>query len=290
MGSATRLTSTASDRVKAVRALHTRQGRRKAGRFVVEGPQGVRSALDAGVVIHDLFMADGAGIDVADIAAQASASGVSVISVTDQVLAAMAETETPQGVLAVCDQLASVDLDAMLQTRAPVVILEGLADPGNVGTIIRTADAVRAAGVILLSGTVDPHNGKVVRSTAGSLFHVPLAYDVSLPEVVDAIHRNERPLVVTSGAGDDDLFDAVAARMACRGSCWLIGSEAHGASAEALAAADIVIRIPMWGEAESLNAATAAAVVLYVSRYEGSKRGIESGDRPTADSAGSPEG
>lgn len=257
---------------------------------MVEGPQGVRSALDAGVVIHDLYVADDAGVAFPDLVVDADAAGIRITPVTLGVLAAMAETQAPQGVLAVCDQVPSADLDAMLSARAPVVILEALGDPGNVGTIIRTADAAGAAGVILTAGSVDPHNGKVVRSTAGSLFTLPVAHDVPLAEVVAALQRHGRPLVVTAGAGEQDLFDAAAARMVCRGTCWLIGSEAHGASREALAAADLVVRIPMWGGAESLNAASAAAIVLYVARYEGAQRARSMTEEAAADSAAAVEG
>ena len=267
MASAPRLTSAASDRVKAVRALHSRSGRRKSGRFLVEGPQAVRSALDAGVVIHDLFVDDDAGVVHAGLIGDARAAGVRVTEASPAVLAAMGETEHPQGVLAVCDLLPAADLTAMLAVSAPVVVLESVSDPGNVGTIIRTADAVGAAGVILTRGCADVHNGKVVRSTAGSLFHLPIAYDLDLADACAAVRLAGRPLVVTTGAGDTDLFDAVASRLVCRRSVWLIGSEAHGASPAAVAAADLLVRIPMAGRAESLNAAVATATVLYVTAY-----------------------
>jgi TrmH family RNA methyltransferase len=119
---------------------------------------------------------------------------------------------------------------------------------------------------------------------------VPVAYDATLVDVVDAVRRHDRPLAVASGGGDEDLFEVVAARMACRGSCWLIGSEAHGASPEALEEADIVVRIPMWGGAESLNAAAAAAILLYVPRYEGTVHGRTAPGSMTADAAAMPTG
>ncbi len=244
----------------------------------MEGPQAVRSALDAGVVIHDLFVADDAGAAVSELGQDAQARGVRVTTASASVLAAMGETQHPQGVLAVCDQLAPVDLDLLLQQPAPVVILEGVSDPGNVGTVIRTADAAGAAGVILTAGSADPHNGKVVRATAGSLFHLPVARDVSLDEVLDACRRSGRALAVTTGQGDEDLFEAAAARMVCRKTMWLIGSEAHGASEQALEAADVLVRIPMPGRAESLNAAVAAAVVLYVTAYDVSRRPTNAAD------------
>jgi TrmH family RNA methyltransferase len=277
VSSAARLTSTASDRVKAVRSLHSRSGRRKAARFLVEGPQAVRSALDAGVVIHDLFVADDAGVVHADLLADARASGVRVTEASTPVLTAMGETEHPQGVLAVCGLLPSVPLGDLMARPGPVVVLEELADPGNVGTVIRTADAVGAAGVVLTPGSADVHNGKVVRSTAGSLFHLPIAPGIGLEDLVAAVRAAGRTLAVTTGQGATDLFAAAADGLVHDRTCWLIGSEAHGASPSAIAAADLLVRIPMTGRAESLNAAVAAAAVLYVTAFDQAQRARSAG-------------
>jgi TrmH family RNA methyltransferase len=267
-----RLTSATSDRVKAVRALHSRSGRRKAARFLVEGPQAVRSALDAGVVIHDLFVDDDAGVAHAGLVADARAQGVRVTEASPGVLAAMGETEHPQGVLAVCALLPAVDLDVLMARPGPVVVLEALADPGNVGTVIRTADAAGAAGVVLTPGSADVHNGKVVRATAGSLFHLPVRPDTTLDDVVTAARAAGRPVAVTAGQGAEDLFEAAGSGRVGVRTCWLVGAEAHGATPAALAAADLTVRIPMTGRAESLNAAVASAVVLYVTAYSGRTR------------------
>lgn len=261
------VTSVRSDRVSAVRALHGRQGRRKTGRFVVEGPQAVRSALAAGVVIRDLFMDDDAGAAFPDIAASAQQRGLDVCRATPEVLAAMAETAQPQGVIAVCDQLPIGDLDAVMAGPGPVMVLDSVTDPGNVGTVIRTADAVGAAGVLLTSGSADVHNGKVVRSTAGSLFHLPVLSGLEIDAVAEAAARHGRAVVAATGDAADDLFGAVDRGLVDRSTCWIVGSEAHGVSEAARTAADLSIRIPMTGRAESLNAAVAAAVVLYVTAH-----------------------
>ncbi len=261
------VTSVRSDRVTAVRALHGRQGRRKTGRFVVEGPQAVRSALAAGVVFRDLFMDDDAGAAFPDIAASARQRGLDVCRATPEVLAAMAETAQPQGVIAVCDQLPIGDLDAVMAGPGPVMVLDSVTDPGNVGTVIRTADAVGAAGVLLTSGSADVHNGKVVRSTAGSLFHLPVLSGLEIEAVAEAAARHGRAVVAATGDATDDLFGAVDRGLVDRSTCWIVGSEAHGVSEAARTAADRSIRIPMTGRAESLNAAVAAAVVLYVTAH-----------------------
>ena len=268
MSPSQRVTSVKSDRVTAVRTLHTRQGRRKTGRFVVEGPQSVRSALAAGVVIRDLFMDDDAGVAFPDIVSEAIGAGRSVTWATREVLVAMGETSQPQGVLAICDLLPEGDLAAVMAAPGPVLLLDQLTDPGNVGTIIRTADAVGAAGILLTDGSADVHNGKVVRSTAGSLFHLPVVSHVDIFEVASAARAQGRTVAAATGDADVDLFEAVAAGRVGDRTCWIVGAEAHGVSEQGRAAADLAVRIPMAGRAESLNAAVAAAVVLYVTAYQ----------------------
>ena len=258
-----RVESARSDRVLAVRALHGRPGRRKAGLFLAEGPQAVRSALAAGVVIRDLFMDDDAGSAFPDIVRAAADAGVEVAQASASALAGMAETAHPQGVLAVCELLGPGDLEAVMATPGPVVVLDAVSDPGNVGTIIRTADAVAAAAVVLTPESADIHNGKVVRSTAGSLFHLPVLAGHDLAAVVRAAHAAGRTVAVTTGGSGADLYAAVESEVVGDGTVWILGSEAHGASHTASELADLAVRIPMAGRAESLNVAVAAAVVLY---------------------------
>lgn len=234
---------------------------------MVEGPQAVRSALATGVDIHDLFVGDGAGVACAEVVAQAQAQGVAVTEVAPAALAAMAETEQSQGLIAVCSLLPAGDLAETMAATGPVVILDALADPGNVGTVIRTADAAGAAGVVLGPGCADPYNGKVVRSTAGSLFHLPLLVGLPVDEAAAAARAAGRTVAVATGDGGVDLFAAVADGTVDARTCWIVGSEAHGVSGTARAAADVAVRIPMTGRAESLNAAVAAAVVLFVTSY-----------------------
>lgn len=270
MASAPTLTSPSSDRVKAVRALHDKAGRRRSGRFLVEGPQAVRNALvaDAGVVVREVFVADDAGIVLADLVDAARArDGVRLTTTTGPVLAAMAETEQPQGILAVCDLLVAPALSEIAGRPGPLVVLEAVSDPGNVGTVIRTAAAAGAAGVVLTPGCADVHNGKVVRSTAGSLFHLPVAPGVELSTLVDTVRAAGRRLAVATGDAADDLFGAARAGRLDGRTCWIVGSEAHGVSTAARTAADLAVRIPMAPGPESLNAAVAVAVVLYVTAY-----------------------
>jgi len=262
--STSHLTSTASDRVKAVRALHSRAGRRKARAFLVEGPQAVRAALDSGVVVHEIYVDHDALSSFPDVVDRAEQEQIPLTTAEPHVIAAMGETDHPQGVLAVCSLLDSSRLAEVLAIEAPVVILDRVADPGNVGTIIRTAEAVGAAGVILTPECADIHGGKVVRATTGSLFRVPVVPDVPMADVIAAVRAEGRALAVAMGAGEESLFEAVDSRMVCPRTCYVIGSEAHGVGEEAVAAADVTVRIPMAPGAESLNAAVSAAVILYV--------------------------
>ena len=229
-------------------------------RFVVEGPQAVREALPT---LLELYVEPEAAERHAQLL---SAAPCPVTVVSPAVLAAMAQTVTPQGLLGVAPLL-DVPLTTALQGRPRLVaVLEDVSDPGNAGTVIRTADAAGADAVVLTGGSTDPHGGKCVRATAGSLWHLPLVVGPSPEEVVRALHAAGVQVLATSGSRDgvdlDDLADsgALAAPTA-----WLLGNEAAGLSERALALADGTVRIPIHGRAESLNLATAAALCLYAS-------------------------
>jgi TrmH family RNA methyltransferase len=225
-------TSVRSDRVRAVRRLWKKSGRMKSGRFVVEGMQGVREALAAGVVeqLYSVEPMEGATI------------------VSSEVLSAMSETVTPQGVVAVCRML---EFTAPVEPRL-VVILHDVRDPGNAGTILRTADAAGADAVYFTGDSVDPYNGKCVRATAGSLFHIPFA---SCP--LDEVPLAGLQVLATSGAGDADLREVDLSVP----TAWVFGNEAHGLPDLGFP----TVSIPIFGAAESLNLASAAAVCLYAS-------------------------
>lgn len=254
------LTSVRSERVVAVRRLHDRSGRRKSGRFLVEGPQAVAAAFAAGIEVHEVFVDVDAGGAVMSIADQ---SPTQVTWTTSQVLVAMGETQSSQGILATCANLTAPELSDVMHRPGQVVVLDAVSDPGNVGTIIRTADATGAAAVILTDGCADPHNGKVVRSTAGSLFHVPVLTGASVADVIAAAHGSGRQVLALAGEGAVDVTAISAAELAT--ACWIVGSEAHGVSPGARSGADRVVAIPMAGHAESLNAGVAASVALYAS-------------------------
>jgi TrmH family RNA methyltransferase len=188
----------------------------------------------------------------------------------------MADTVTPQGVVAVCQQFPTSvkdvfpDAGAGLEARGGlpgiVAILEEVRDPGNAGTIIRAADAAGADAVVLTGRSVDPYNPKVVRSTTGSLFHVPVSVGVTLADAVSRA-RGLGYTILAADVSGDDLPEVRADGMLDGPTAWVFGNEARGLTAEDLALVDRAVKVPIYGRAESMNLATAASVCLYESAF-----------------------
>jgi TrmH family RNA methyltransferase len=254
-----------SPRVRAVAKLAKRSARAETGLFLVEGPQ----AVDEALAFHpetlvELFITSVASERYAGLADRAAAAGVTSEAVSEHVLDAMADTVTPQGVIAVCRQF-PVSIETLLQGSPRLLaILEEVRDPGNAGTIIRAADAAGADGVILTGRSVDAYNPKVVRSTTGSIFHLPIAQGIELDRALDAVRSAGVRILAADVKGDDlpDLRDELAQPTA-----WLFGNEARGLSDESLDLADRIVKVPIYGHAESMNLATAASVCLYESAF-----------------------
>lgn len=248
-------------RVAAARKLHRRAERAATGRFLVEGAQAVREAGR----VRELFLTSDAAARHPELLAATVGTAGRVSMITERAAAALSETVTPQGVFAVCDTV-DVGLAAAL-AGAPrlVAVLAGVSDPGNAGTVIRTADAAGADAVILAGDAVDPHNGKCVRATAGSLFHLPIAVHRDVATVIAAARGAGLTVLAAAPSGRIDLDAAADTGVLAAPTAWLFGSEAHGLDAAVLAAADDTVRVPIHGRAESLNLATAAAVCLYAS-------------------------
>ncbi|MGP6172028.1 TrmH family RNA methyltransferase [Microbacterium sp. A196] len=256
-----------SPRVRAVAKLTKRSARTDTGLFLLEGPQAVREALsyrpDA---IVELFATQTAWEKHADLRAATAEQGVRVEFVTDDVLSAMADTVTPQGVVAVSRQIPTALDDIFAASPRLVAICEEVRDPGNLGTIIRAADAAGADAVVLTGRTVDPYNPKVVRSTTGSLFHLPVSIGGDLEDVVERAHAAGL-IILAADVKGDDLLAARAEGVLTQPTAWLFGNEARGLEESSLAFADHVLKLPIFGRAESLNLATAASVCLYESAF-----------------------
>src|SRR5690242_3500363 len=218
-------------RIVAARRLQRRRDRDQARRFLAEGPQAVREALAAGVVL-ELFGTP-AGLDRhAELTAQAP----EVSPVTDDALEALTETVHPQGLVALCEQVDVPIGEALAKRPQLVAVVAEIRDPGNAGTILRTADAAGAGAVIFAGDAVDPYNGKCVRGSAGSLFHVDVVR--AGLSVVGDLRAAGLQVLATTGYGADDLDTLLDDGGLAGPTAWIFGSEAHGLPADVLDAAD----------------------------------------------------
>jgi RNA methyltransferase, TrmH family len=252
-----------SARIVAARKLTRRAGRDAAGLFLAEGRQAVAEALADPACVREVFATDAAAAAHADLLGTAP---VPVRPVTERAAASLSETVTPQGLVAVC---ALRDVPAQSLVQAPprlAVALAELADPGNAGTVLRTADACGAGAVVFGAGSADPYGGKAVRASAGSLFHVDVVRGTPLPDLLARLQAAGVTVLAADGGGEAALDEVAADGRLAGPVVWLFGNEARGVPAELAAAADARVRIPMRGRAESLNLAAAAAICLYTTQ------------------------
>jgi TrmH family RNA methyltransferase len=263
----TELTSLRSPRVVAARRLAKRAFRVRERRFLAEGPQAVREAVAANGagLVQEIFVTAEAGTRHREVIDAAERTGVTVHAVSGEVMVALSQTVTPQGIVAVCSFLDSSLGEVAAAAERLVVVLADVRDPGNAGTVIRTADAAGADAVVLAGESVDPYNGKCVRASAGSLFHLPLAAGVTVGAAVHALRDRGLRVLAADGHGDLDLDRAADSGLLDGPTAWLFGNEAWGLPAPTRSLADEIVRVPIHGRAESLNLATAAAVCLYAS-------------------------
>ncbi len=254
-----------SPRVKAAQRLTKRAFRLRDRRFLAEGPQAVREAIARSGAVLELFVTREAASRHADLVAIAAALGVEAVPVNAEVMSALSQTVTPQGIVAVC-RLPGTQVDDLLTgTPRLLAVLAHARDPGNVGTVIRTADAAGADGVLLTGDSVDPYNGKSVRAAAGSHFHLPVAVGGGVDDDLPALRAAGLRLLAADGHASIDLDEATDSGLLGGPTAWVFGNEAWGLPAETRALVDEVVKVPIHGRAESLNLATAAAVCLYAS-------------------------
>ena len=257
------LLTKSSGRVKAARRLARRASRAELGLFLAEGPQALREALTLENCVREVFALPGAAAQHPEI--HEASAGLPWHLVDEAALASLAETVHPQGLVAVC-RAVDRPLDDLLDARPRLLaVCADVRDPGNAGTVIRCADAAGADGVVLTGSSVDPFNGKTVRATAGSLFHLPLAVGGDPRDVVRRLREAGLTVLAADGAGETDLDEAEERGLLDGPTAWLFGNEAWGLPDDLAALADHRVAIPIHGRAESLNLATAAAVCLYSS-------------------------
>jgi len=248
--------------VSAARLLQGKH-RREEQMFLAEGPQVVREVLATPGMTMRVFITPAAAHTHRELVESAHASSIPMTWCDDDAVKRLASTTTPAGVLAVC-RIPQTTFEQALVGAHLAVALWQANDPGNVGTIIRTADAMGVDAVVLTPESVDPYNDKCVRSTAGSIAHIPVVTGVEFAMLREFAHRAGINVLATSMHGQPlDSPETVA--LLAQPTLWLFGSEAHGLPEHVLADSDAVIAIPMTGRAESLNMAVAAGVCMYAS-------------------------
>jgi len=249
--------------LQRARALQRRHGRKESGQFLVEGRQAVGEALRRPGVVDALYVTWDDALGNADLVDVARAAKVPYFGLSEQNLASITDTVSPQGIVAVANAVDVPLASVMAGPLRLVVICAQVRDPGNAGTVIRCADAFGADAVILSSDSVEVYNPKVVRATVGSLFHLPIVQGADLATAIDACRARGMQVFATDGAAGTDLTD-LSGDLA-KPTAWVMGNESWGLPVEHLALADRTVAVPIYGEAESLNLATAAAVCLYAS-------------------------
>jgi len=254
-------------RVKTIAKLATKNARNDTGVFLLEGPQPVGEALTwRPELLLELFATPTALERYPEIAERAAAADLEIEYVTEPVLEAMSDTVTPQGFIAVCRQFPTSIRDIFANAPKLVAVLEEVRDPGNLGTIIRAADSAGADAVVLSGRAVDLYNPKVVRSTTGSIFHLPVAVGATLSDVLERA-RGAGIQTIAADVKGADLLEIRNTGELAGPTAWIFGNEARGLEDEDLARMDRTVSVPIYGRAESLNLATAASVCLYESAF-----------------------
>jgi len=240
------ITSVKNDKVKAWKKLHKRKDRMKTKTFLIEGFHLLEEALKSSWVIREVIVQR--GVKLPEWSKQ-----LPLAEVSEHVFSRISQTETPQGIAAVAEMKETQSTEGSF-----LLLIDAVQDPGNLGTIIRTADALGVSGVILGLDTVDVYNEKVIRATQGSLFHIPIRQN-DLNEEINRLQHNDYKVWATALKGAEQFDNAAVPEK----TALLIGNEGAGVKKELLEAADKIINIPIYGKAESLNVSVAAGIIMY---------------------------
>jgi TrmH family RNA methyltransferase len=267
------ITSPSNPRIRALQDLHTARGRKKSGLFLMEGPHLLETLLDASVVPHEVYYqlellqrTPNGRLLLNRILHHSALTSDKLIEVSERVIEALGDAQTSQGVVSVLP-VEAFKAERLLALREPklrpaLLILDNLADPGNMGTILRTALAADVQEVLLTAGCVDCYSPKVVRAAAGAHVALPIETNLSWEAIAQKVstHCANTPRVLLAEADRSHLYFAqdLTAPFAL-----IIGNEAQGPSAEARTLATVSITIPLANGVESLNAAMAAGIILY---------------------------
>lgn len=250
-----RIESVQNERVKQWKKLHTKKGRKQQQKFLIEGPHLIEEALKENETVLEIII-----VDSQSLPKNWGEKQIPVRVVTNQVFKVLSETENSQGVIAVCRK--RTFSESFRREPGKYLLIDSVQDPGNVGTIIRTADSAGFDAVILGKGTVDPFNSKVIRATQGSLFHIPII-ERRLEGVIDELKQNDVTIYGTALRGAEDYRHVSGTN---RSFALLIGNEGQGVAEHLLERCDRKLSIPVYGKAESLNVAVAAGILMYALR------------------------
>jgi len=261
------ITSTRNKVVASAAKLKKRGLREQYGKFLVEGAQATAEALAAGVV-ETVFHVKGSTGRVPEVVEAARGAGADVLEVSDSVMAHLTSAVTPQGLVAVA-RFVDVPVTELSAGEGLVPVLVAVRDPGNAGTILRSADAAGATGVVFTKDSVDVYNPKTVRASAGSLFHLPVVRDADVGELVSELKRGGMQVLAADPRAERTMYETDLSRP----TALLLGNEAWGLRDDTRELADATIRVPIEGDAESLNLAAASALLLFEAARQRSGRG-----------------
>ncbi|MFA5634402.1 MAG: RNA methyltransferase [Anaerovoracaceae bacterium] len=264
------ITSPENPIIKKAMSLKQRKAREKEGLYLIEGLHLCREALGAGEDIETFFVRKSAyqkveDRELADIIGQSQEMDIKMTLLSDNVFDKLMDTETPQGIAALV-RSRKWDTESFFgadkrKGHGNLLVLDRIQDPGNAGTLIRTAEAAGYQGILILKGTVDLYSPKVVRATSGSLFRMPLLFTENTKETVELLHSRRKRVIVATPYCDSFHFQVSLDRNVA----FVIGNEAGGVSREFLDMSDRQVKIPMSEPVESLNAAVAAGILMYES-------------------------
>ncbi len=252
--------SSQNSTIKEIKALHLKKNRDAEGLYFVEGIRFVNDAIDneqniIKVIISDKLESLNGGKELIN---KVQSVCNECFLVNEKLFKEISDTQTPQGILAVLKKK-EINIDTIIEQGNSIVVLDSLQDPGNVGTIIRTSDAAGISAVILTKGCVDLFSPKVLRSTMGSVFHMPIFESMKIDGTIELLKKSNYKIIASHLSGKNNYYDEdLTGRIAI-----IVGNEANGISDETAELSDSLVKIPMPGRAESLNVSIAASIMIY---------------------------